>query len=72
VLKLSCAILDAYVNIGHDFHFQNRLMLCALLRCCLGVIKLETIARKASDCTTGPKMGQQAKRKLAWAEGFCY
>jgi len=70
VLKLSCAFLDAYVNIGHDFHFKNRLMLCALLRCCLGVIKLETIARKASDCTTGPKMGQQANEKLAGAVAF--
>ena len=70
MLNLSYAILDVYVNIGHDFHFKNRLILCALFRCCLGVIKLETIARKTSDCTTGPKMSQQEKEKLARAETF--
>jgi len=47
-------------------------MLYALLRCCLGVIELENIASKASDCTTGPKTSQQVKRKLARAEGVRY
>jgi len=35
-------------------------MLCALLRCCLGVIKLENITRRASDCITGPNASQRA------------
>jgi len=65
MLNLSCAILEVHVNIIHDFHFMNHLMLCALLRCSLGVINLENIERKALDCTTGPKMSQQAKEKLA-------
>jgi len=38
----------------------------------VGVIKLETITRKASDCTTGPKMSQQANEKLARAVAFCH
>jgi len=45
-------------------------LLFALLGCCLGVIKLENIIRKALDCTTGPKMSQQAKEKLAETEPF--